>query len=105
VAGKDRSSGERPVVQRPEALVLGEEALLPERNVVRPPPNRFTHQLTVDEPYRLDRPERSAEPDGVFPAGTRVVLLVEGPDRCRVVDGRGLYVEVRRDSLLELAGA
>jgi hypothetical protein len=85
--------------------VLGEEALLPERNVVRPPPNRFTHQLTVDEPYRLDRPERSAEPDGVFPAGTRVVLLVEGPDRCRVVDGRGLYVEVRRDSLLELAGA
>jgi hypothetical protein len=105
VAGKDRSSGERPVVQRPEAFVLGEEALLPERNVVRPPPNRFTHQLTVDEPYRLDRPERSAEPDGVFPAGTRVVLLVEGPDRCRVVDGRGLYVEVRRDSLLELAGA
>jgi hypothetical protein len=105
VAGKDRSSGERPVVQRPEALVLGEEALLPERNVVRPPPNRFTHQLTVDEPYRLDRPERSAEPDGVFPAGTRVVLLVEGPDRCRVVDGRGLYVEVRRDSLRELAGA
>jgi hypothetical protein len=105
VAGKDRSSGERPVVQRPEALVLGEEALLPERNVVRPPPNRFTHQLTVDEPYRLDRPERSAEPDGVLPAGTRVVLLVEGPERCRVVDGRGLYVEVRRDSLRELAGA
>jgi hypothetical protein len=93
------------MVQRPEAVVLGEEALLPERNVVRPPPNRFTHQLAVDEPYRLDRPERSAETDGVLPAGTRVVVLVEGPDRCRVVDGRGLYVEVRRDSLRELAGA
>jgi hypothetical protein len=105
VTGKDRSSGERPVVQRPEAVVLGQEALLPERNVIRPPPNRFTHELVVDEPYRLDRPERSDEPDGVLAAGTRVVVLVEGPDRCRVVDGRGLYVEIRRDSLRELPGA
>jgi hypothetical protein len=102
VADKDRRSRERPVVQRPEAVVLGEEALLPERNVVRPPPNRFTHELLADEPYRLDRPERSDKPDGVLPSGTRVVVLVEAPDHCRVVDGRGLYVEVRRDSLREL---
>jgi hypothetical protein len=93
------------VVGRPDAVVLGEEALVPERNIVRPPPNRFTHELTVDEPYRLDRPKRAAEPDGVLPASTRVVLLVESADHCRVVDGNGLYVEVRRASLRRLPDA
>jgi hypothetical protein len=108
VADKDDRSGDRPdvgVIRRPEAVVLGEEALVPERNVVRPPPNRFTHELLVDEPFRLDRPERTDDPDGVLPARTQVVLLVEGPDRCRVVDGNGLYVEVRRASLRELSSA
>jgi hypothetical protein len=90
-------------MRRPEATVLGDEALVPERNLVRPPPNRFTHELVVDEPYRLDRP--GGDPDGVLPARTRVVLLVEGPDRCRVVDGRGLYVEVSRASLRRLPKA
>jgi hypothetical protein len=106
VAGKGRRAGDRPdvgVMRRPEAVVLGEESLVPERNVIQPPPNRFTHELLVDEPYRLDRPARSDDPDGVLPARTRVVLLVEGADRCRVVDGSGLYVEVRRASLRELA--
>jgi hypothetical protein len=37
----------------------------------------------------------------VLRAGTPVVLLVDGDDRCRVVDGSGLYVEVRRASLRE----
>ncbi len=86
---------------RPEAVVLGDEALVPPAHLVRPPPNRFTHELTVDEPYRFDRPGGGAGPEGVLPAGTPVVLLVEGDDRCRVVDGRGLYVEVRRSSLRE----
>jgi hypothetical protein len=92
-------------VLRPEATVLSEGALVPERNLIRPPPNRFTHELLRDEPYSLDRPERGDEPDGVLKAGTSVVLLVEGPDRCRVVDGEGLYVEVRRASLGELRDA
>jgi hypothetical protein len=87
---------------RPEATVLGDETLLPRENLVRPPPNRFTHELVVDEPYHLDRGERSPEPDGVLPAETPVVLLVEGGERCRVVAGSGLYVEVRRTSLREL---
>ncbi len=87
---------------RPEAVVLGDEALVPADNIVRPPPNHFTHELAVDEPYWLDRPGRRArQPDGVLLAGTPVVLLVEGDDRCRVVDDRGLYVEVRRSSLRE----
>jgi hypothetical protein len=87
---------------RPEAKVLGDEALVPAANLVRPPPNRFTHELAVDEPYRFDRPERAAEPDGLLPAGTPVAVLVESRERCRVVDGSGLYVEVRRTSLREL---
>jgi hypothetical protein len=87
---------------RPESQVLGDKTLIPEANLVRPPPNRFTHELGVDEPYRLDRPERTAEPDGVLPAGTQVAVLVQLGDRCRVVDGSGLYVEVRRASLRDL---
>jgi Leishmanolysin len=105
VVGEGGKSGDRPgpgVIRRPEAVVLGEESLVPDRNVVRPAPNRFTHELLVDEPYRLDRPEPSTDTDGVLPARTKVVLLVERRDRCRVVDGRGLYVEVRRSSLRRL---
>jgi hypothetical protein len=49
-------------------------------------------------------PERR-EPDGVLPSGTRVVLHVEGPDRCRASDGSGLSVEVRRASLRKLPHA
>ena len=87
---------------RPEAVVLGDEALVPADNIVRPPPNHFTHELAVDEPYWLDRPgRRDRQPDGILLAGTPVGLLVEGDDRCRVVDDRGLYVEVRRSSLRE----
>lgn len=88
---------------RPDPVVLGEEALVPERNVIEPPPNRFTHVLTDDEPYRFDRPESPREFDGVFAAGTPVALLVDGPERCRVVDGRGLYVEITRASLRALS--
>jgi hypothetical protein len=87
---------------RPEPIVLGDDALVPDRHLIRPPPNRFTHELLNEEPFRFDRPEPAAEPDGVLPAGTQVVLLVEGPERCRVVDGSGLYVEVRRASLRKL---
>jgi hypothetical protein len=108
VAGEGRRSGEREsdpdpgVMLRPEALVLADDAMVPDKNVIQPAPNRFTHELMVDEPYRFDRSEHAGENDGVFPAGTLVVLLVEGPDRSRVVDGRGLYVDVRRASLRKL---
>jgi hypothetical protein len=111
VGGRERTAGKGAqtdptagTMLRPEVQVLPDEALVPDTNVVRPPPNRFTHKLMVDEPYRFDRPKRAGESDGVLPAGTPVVVLVDGPDRCRVVDGRGLYVEVRRASLSALAG-
>ena len=93
------------VMLRPPAEVLDKKALIPERNLVRPPPNHFTHELVVDEPYHFDRPDQPDEPDepdGVLPARTQVALLVEGDERCRVVAGNGLYVEVRRTSLRKL---
>jgi hypothetical protein len=89
-------------VLRPDVVVLRDEALLPASNVVRPAPARLTHELVVDEPYRLDRAGRGPQPDGVLPAGTRVAVLVAGEDRCRVVDARGLAVDVRRVSLRAL---
>ncbi len=88
---------------RPEAAVLPDAAVVPEQHLVRPPPNRFTHELTVDEPYSFDLEGGAAERAGVLRAGTNVVVLVDGPERARVVDGSGLYVEVRRGSLRELA--
>jgi hypothetical protein len=108
VAGSERPSSEEPeagTMLRPEARVLADETLVPNANLIRPPPNRFTHELVVDEPYRFDRPERAREPDGVLRAGTPVAVLVEGGERCRVVDGSGLYVEVRRASLRKVQGA
>jgi hypothetical protein len=106
VAGDEERPADEPgVILRPDVRVLRDEALVPEQNVVRPPPNRFTHELVAAEPYRFDRPARGEEPDGVLPAGTRVVLLVEDADGCRVVDGSGLYVAVSRTSLRKLRDA
>jgi hypothetical protein len=112
MSSEGRHPGDEPepvrdagLVLRPEASVLGDEALIPERNMIRPAPNHFSHELVVDEPFRLDRAERGGDPDGVLAAGTPVVVLVEGDERCRVVDGTGLYVDVRRTSLRRLPDA
>lgn len=75
---------------RPKVRVLGEEALVPETSVISPAPNRFSHELSKRE-----------DP---FPEGTRVLLLVEGPERSWVADAAGTYAEVRSASLRELAG-
>ena len=89
---------------RPDMVVLGEESIVPESNVAHSAPAELTHELAVDEPYRFDDSDPAAAPDGVLPAGTRVAVLAEGDDRCRVVDGSGLAVDVRRASLRELPG-
>jgi hypothetical protein len=105
VAGEGRCGDDDPgaeVVLRPEFVVLDDAALVTAGDVLRPPPVRFTHEVVVDEPYHLDVPDRGSEPDGVLGAGTRVTLLEEGEDRCRVADGSGLSVEVRRASLRKL---
>ena len=85
---------------RPQFEIVGEESLVPEDNLVRPAPQRFTHELVRAEPYFYAAGEA---PAGHLPAGSRVVLMGDdGAGRCRVVDGRGLYVEVACDSLRTL---
>jgi len=81
---------------RPEPVVLPETTLVPERNVIRPAPNRFTHELSRAEPFYYGSAQEGDPSDGELPSGTKVVLLVqdESAAYCRVVDARGLYVEV-----------
>jgi hypothetical protein len=88
---------------RPEAVVLGEGSLIPPENQIRPAPNRFTHKLAGPAPFYFGSEAGSEEPDGHLEARTKVVLLRhDGGARCRVVDERGLYVEVNHESLTEL---
>jgi hypothetical protein len=107
VAGGGGRSDDDPdaeVVLRPEFVVLDDAALLTGGNDLRPPSIGFTHEVVVDEPYHLDRLGLASETDGVLSAGTRVTLVDEGEDRCRVADGIGLSVEVRRAGLRRLPG-
>lgn len=86
--------------ERPPMAVLPGSALVPERNRIVPAPNRFTHRLTRELPFRY---AAGAGADGALPAATAVVLLRDdGGGRCRVVDGRGLYGEVECDGLASL---
>jgi hypothetical protein len=88
---------------RPEITVLPESALVPDRNLISPAPNQFTHELIRSQPYYYGQGEQATPPDGHFPAGTKVILLFyEGGTYCRVVNGQGLYVEIEYDSLRKL---
>lgn len=81
-------------IKRPEMIVLPESSLVPPQFRISPPPNQFTHEVTRSQPFygRHERPK--AAPTGEFRAGTKVVLMVhDGGDMCRVVDGSGLYVD------------
>ena len=90
-------------ITRPHAVVLAENAIVPAKNLISPAPNQFTHELTRSQPFYFNEPREATSPDGEFPAGTKVVLLVyNGGNYCRVADGRGLYVVARYDSLKKL---
>jgi hypothetical protein len=85
---------------RPPAVVLAESAIVPDRNLISPPPNQFTHELIRPQSYHFNEEQKEKPPDGEFPAGTRVVLLVyNGGDCCRVASEQGLYVEIEYSSL------
>jgi hypothetical protein len=87
-------------ISRPEVSILGEDAIVPEKNLIAPAPNQFTHVVTRSAPFYFDAASTSKRPDGTLDAGTAVVLLVrDGSGHCRVVDGRGLYVMVACDCL------
>lgn len=86
---------------RPEAEVLEDKSMIPEQNQISPVPNQFTHEVTRAEPFYYTGAQQGSPPDGEFPKGTKVVLLVyhSGGQYCRVADGRGLYVEIAHASL------
>ena len=88
---------------RPKAVVLPEESLIPESNLISPPPNQFTHELKSSQPFYYTGAQQASPPDGELPANTKVVLFRhEGGSYCRVVDEQGLYVEIEFDSLKKL---
>jgi hypothetical protein len=88
---------------RPDAVVLSENAMVPDRNIISPAPNQFTHELTRPQPFYFDGAQQGAPPNGEFRGGTKVVLLVyNGGKYCRVADKQGLYVEIEYDSLKKL---
>ena len=91
---------------RPETRVLSTESLVPPESLIRPPPNRFTHE-TVDRTPFSYASSRGAGEDGSLAAGTKVVVLRtdEGDRRCAVVDASGLYVLVPMSSLRPLGDA
>ena len=85
---------------RPRAKVLSDKAVIPRRNLIRPHPTHFTHELKRAEPYFFEAPDKGAKSDGKLAAGTPVALMVhDGGRYCRVVDPHGLYVTVRYSSL------
>lgn len=84
----------RPQMLRPKAVVLKEAALVPAQNLLVPPPNQFTHELSAKQAFYFAVGEVPTQPDGEWEAGTPVVLLwYDGGEYCRVADAQGLYVE------------
>ena len=87
---------------RPKAEILDESALVPAANLIAPPPNQFTHQLRRAQPFYFNSADHKSS-DGELPKGTQVVLMIyDGGKYCRVVDGRGLYVEIEYKSLQKI---
>lgn len=88
---------------RPSAVVLSEHAIVPDKNLIFPAPNQFTHEVTRQQPFYFTGAQQAAAPDGQFQVGTKVVLLVyDGGSCCWVADGQGLYVETAFDSLKKI---
>ena len=99
-AGDEQTTG----VLRPAAEVLGPDSLVPAVNLVQPPPDQFSHELTRDEPYRFGS-DSTTSPDGELQRGTPVLVVANDGRHARVIDERGLYVQVRSESLRRRQGA
>jgi hypothetical protein len=91
---------------RPPSVELPENSLVPDRNIVSPPPNQFTHVLKRSTPFYLTGIQQGRAPDGELEAGTQVVMMVDnGGAYCRVVDSQGLYAEIAFDALKRIPRA
>jgi hypothetical protein len=85
-----------------KASVLHESAIVPDDSLISPAPNQFSHQLKRSQPYYYGETKKNKNPDGEFAAGTKVLLVRDEGDRCRVADEHGLYVEIECNSLEKL---
>jgi hypothetical protein len=88
-------------VKRPKPTVLGDEALVRD-DVAQPSPGRFTHEVVRDEPYYLDSSGEGGSPEGIFAAGSKVIMQQEGETYSTVLDASGNSGVVRTDSLRKL---
>jgi hypothetical protein len=88
-------------VKRPKPIVLGDEAMVRD-DVTQPSPDQFTHEVVRDEPYYLDSSGEGRSPEGIFSAGSKVILRQEGETYSVVVDASGKRGVVRNDSLRKL---
>jgi hypothetical protein len=87
---------------RPKSVILPESAQLPERNVLRPPPNRFSHIVDGEQPYYFTGVDERVRPAGYFSSGTKVLLLRQDSTECWVANCRGLYVAIPCEGLRRL---
>jgi hypothetical protein len=87
-------------VIRPKAVVLPDSALVFERQTISPPPNQFTHEVVVEQPYYEIDADDSAAAAGQFQSGSKLVLLRhdDGP-MCHVADARGHVVKTAFEGL------
>lgn len=88
---------------RPKFVVLPENSIVPNENLITPPPNQFTHRVIRQVPFYFTGPQQGRPADGELKEGALVVLLVhDGGSYCHVADETGLYVVVEFDSLQKI---
>ncbi len=88
---------------RPKATVLPDSATIPDANLIRPAPDRFSHRVRAPQPYYYASPRNDDAPDGTFDTGAEVVVLSHAGGRwCHVADARGLHVVTAFDGLQAL---
>ncbi len=81
--------------------VLGDDALVPERNRMTAP-ERFTHELSVAQPYFYEIPSGGRAADGKLAARARVQLVRDEGEFSWVVDEAGVLVVTQRAGLAPL---
>lgn len=88
---------------RPEMQLLPEEALIPGKNLVDPPPDQFSHEMARAGDFYFSSAAQASKPNGSFPAKTKLLLIRhDGGRYCRVADGRGIYAEIEFAALRKL---
>lgn len=103
-AGDPPADDAAPHFLRPKAEVLPPSAAIPEANQLQPAPNQFTHLVEAEQPFFYRQGHKGAAPDGMLPAGAKVVLMRrDGASWCHVADARGLYVVTAFSGLRPLA--